>query len=100
MVVTVSASVARAGTAFVFGASVPIGSPGCVRIAASCEGFFIVLVVDVEAKMVVVVVVVVVVLLSRASRSELASTPWLAGNVETAINARMAEKFIVSSVIT
>ena len=95
MVVTASVAAAVAVEGFIFGTSASRTSPGCVCIAASCEeGSFAVVAKKVE------VVAAVIVLLSGAARSELASTPWLAGNVETAINARMAEKFIVSSVIT
>ena len=90
MVVTASVAAAAAVEGFIFGTSVPRTLRGCVCIAASCEeGSFAV----VANK--VVVPVAVIVLLSGAARSELASTPWLAVNVETASNARMAEKFIV-----
>ena len=88
MVVTASV---EAVEGFIFGTSAPRTSPGCncacVCIAASYS---------VVASKVVVVAVVVIVLLTGAARPELASTPWLAGNVETASNARMVEKFIVS----
>ena len=91
MVVTASVAAAAAVEGFIFGTSVPRTLRGCVCIAASCEeGSFAVV-----ANKVVVVQVAVIVLLSGAARSELASTPWLAVNVETASNARMAEKFIV-----
>ena len=77
---------------FIFGTSASRTSPDCVCIAASCEvGSFAVLVVNVVANQVVAVAAVVIVLLLGAARSEMISTPWLAGNVETANNARMVE---------
>ena len=93
MVVTASVAAAAAEEGFIFGTSASRMSPGCVCIAASCEDGFAVLVVNVVANKVVAVPAVVIVLLSGAARSEMAS-PWLAGNVEIASNARMAEKFI------
>ena len=86
MVATASAASVEG---FIFGTAASRMSPGCVCIAAPCEEASFAVVANKVA--VVPVYVVVIVLLSGAARSELASTPWLAGNVETARNARMAE---------
>ena len=48
----------------------------------------------------VVAVVVAAVLLSGTARIELASTPWLAGNVETASNARTAANVVTFMSLT
>ena len=89
MVATASAASVEG---FIFGTAASRMSPGCVCIAASCEGGSFAVVTN----KVVVAAVAVIVLLSGAARSELASTPWLAENVETASNARMVDKFIVA----